>query len=99
MPAQAKTRERGPWDVTSLPVLPGYITVEEAAERLGVSREAVHRRIKRRTLKAWRAGERPMIFVRLKDVDALPMTPQRRREIEQRAAGDDAGLDDELPGE
>lgn len=101
MSAQAKARvshEPQPWHVRlRLKPLAGWITLGEAADDLGVSRQAVHRLVERGTLKAQTVGRRPIIVVRVKDVLALPMTPQRRREIEQRTAVDDAGLGDEPP--
>lgn len=94
----AKAKEPQPWHVRlRLKPLAGWITLGEAADDLGVSRQAVHRLVERGTLKAQTVGRRPIIVVRVKDVLALPMTPQRRREIEQHAAGDDAGLGDEPP--
>lgn len=103
MPAKVRTREREPWHVR-LRLRPhkGWITLGEAAEDLGISRQAVHRLVERGTLRAETLGRRPLIVVRVKDVLALPMTPQRRREIELRAGvpGDmDGNLDDELPAE
>lgn len=102
-------RERAPWHVRlRLKPLAGWITLGETADELGISRQAVHRLVERGTLKAKTLGRRPIIIVRVKDVAALPMTPQRRREIELRYAdqddsGDsdsasDSGLDDELSG-
>ena len=108
MLAKAKAREREPWHVRlRLKPLDGWITLGEAAEDLGISREAVHRLVQRGTLKRLRTvGRRPVIIVREKDVRALPMTPQRKRELDLRlllladgADPDGAGLDDELPGE
>ena len=40
-------------------------------------------------------GRRPVIVVREKDVPGLPMTPQRKREMDLRAA-DDCRRDDEV---
>ena len=102
----AKDKERAPWHVRlRLKPLASWITLGEAAEELGISRQAVHRLVERDTLKAKTLGRRPIIIVRVKDVLALPMTPQRRREIELRHADSadagsdpDDGLDDELSG-
>jgi hypothetical protein len=103
MLAKAKAKEKQPWHVRlQLRPLAGWMTLGEAGEDLGISREAVHRLVQRGTLKAKTIGRRPVIIVRVKDVLALPMTPQRRREIERHAAdsGDpDGSLDDELSGE
>ena len=102
MPDKAKAvRERQPWHVRlRLKPLAGWITLGEAAEDLGISREAVHRLVQRGTLKARTVGRRPVIVVSRRDVQALPVSPQRRRELEKdAAAGDDgAELGDELPG-
>lgn len=103
----AKAKEPQPWHVRlQLRPLSGWITLGEAAEALGVSRQAVHRRVERGTIKAKTLGRRPIIIVRVKDVLELPMTPQRKRELELRAADSadgenalDSGLDGELSGE
>lgn len=101
-PRSARPRTAAePWDVKTLPVLPGYISLEEAARRRNTSKEAVHRLVKRGTLKAWRVGEetKPMILVKIKDVEELPVSPQQRAKLA--AAGelpDDPELGDELPG-
>ncbi len=88
-------RERQPWHVRlRLKPLPGWITTGEAADELGVSREAVHRLVQRGTLKARTVGRRPIIVVREKDVRELPVSPQRRRELEKDSP---AELGDELP--
>lgn len=93
--ADGAARERQPWHVRlSLKPLLGWITLGEAAEDLGISREAVHRLVQRGTLKARTVGRRPVIVVREKDVKALPVSPQRRRELDKAAA---AELGDELP--
>jgi excisionase family DNA binding protein len=92
---RAKTATRGKWDVWRLRPLADWITLGEAAEDLGVSREAVHRLVQRETLKARRVGRRPIVLVSEKAVRALPMSPQRRRELEGR--GEIAELGDELP--
>ena len=110
MLAKAKAREREPWHVR-LRLRPhkGWITLGEAAEDLGISRQAVHRLVERGTLRDWdgwppSADHCPGEGCR-RD---LPMTPQRKRELDLRAAEtagldgtdpDGAGLDDELPGE
>jgi excisionase family DNA binding protein len=94
---RAKTATRGKWDVWRLRPLPGEfdITLGEAAADLGITREAVHRLVQRKTLDARRVGRRPIVLVRSRDVAALPMSPQRRRELEAR--GQAAELGDELP--
>ena len=104
MPDKAKAvRERQPWHVRlRLKPLAGWITTGEAAEYLGISRQAVHRLVERGTLKARTVGRRPVIVVaREGSVQALPMSPQRRRELEKDAAAGDAGMElgDELPEE
>jgi len=97
MPDKAKAvRERQPWHARlRLKPLAGWITTGEAAGFLGISRQAVHRLVERGTLKARTVGERPVIVVHVKSVQGLPMTPQRRRELEKRLAE----LGDELPEE
>jgi excisionase family DNA binding protein len=91
-------RRRGarlPWDAWRLRPLPGnWITLGEASEDLGISRQAVHRLVERETLRARRVGRRPIVLVRERDVRALPLSPQRRRELER----DPADLGDGLPG-
>jgi hypothetical protein len=107
MLAKAKTREREPWHVRlRLTPLTGWITLGEAAEDLGISRQAVHRLVERGALRKKdlrTVGRRPVIIVREKAIRDLPMTPQRRRELDLRAADaagpDGADLDDELPAE
>ena len=98
MPARVKVdaarRARGPWNVWSLRPLADWITLGEAAEDLGISREAVHRLVQRETLKGRRVGRRPIVLVSEKAVKALPMSPQRRRELEKDSP---AELGDELP--
>lgn len=96
------TFHRRRWDVWRLrPVPGGWVTIGEAAEDLGISREAVHRLVQRGTLDARRVGRRPIVLVREKDVKALPVSPQRKRELERRDSdGDGAGdadLGDGLP--
>jgi excisionase family DNA binding protein len=88
--------ERAPWDVMSLPRLPGYLTLTEAAERMNVTRQAVHGRVKSGTLRAWRTGDDKLqaILVCEADVDALPMSPQQRAKLIARgelSAGPEAG--------
>jgi excisionase family DNA binding protein len=78
------------WDVWRLRPLPGEfnLTLGEAAEDLGISREAVHRLVQRKTLDARRVGRRPIVLVREKDVRALPVSPQRKRELARESAED-----------
>jgi excisionase family DNA binding protein len=99
MPAKTRAdgaaRERKRWDVWSLRPLADWITLGEAAADLDISREAVHRLVQRGTLKARRVGRRPVVLVSEKAVRALPMSPQRRRELER---DQPAELGDELPG-
>ena len=94
--------ERQPWHAKlRLEPLKDWITLGEAEEMLGISREAVHRLVQRGTLNARTIGRRPIIVVHVKSVAALPMTPQRRRELERRASAEasaEAELGDELPG-
>lgn len=92
-------RERQPWHVRlRLKPLEGWITLGEAAEVLDVSRQAVHRLVERGTIKAKTIGRRPIIVVRVKDVRELPISPQRRRELEKDLETDDqAEFGDELP--
>lgn len=86
-PRRPRSQPRGPWNVwQQLRPLLDYITLGEAATDLDISREAVHRLVQRGTLKARRVGRKPVILVRAKDVMALPMSPQRRRELELAAA-------------
>jgi excisionase family DNA binding protein len=92
--ADGAARQRKRWDVWSLPALSDWITLGEAADDLGISREAVHRLVQRKTLRARRVGRRPIVLVRESQVRALPMSPQRRRELER---GQAAELGDELP--
>jgi excisionase family DNA binding protein len=92
---------RRPWHVR-LRLLPlkGWITTGEAAQDLGISREAVHRLIQRGTIgrkDARTVGRRPIIVVRERAVRELPVSPQRRRELGLRGARD-AELGDGLPG-
>jgi excisionase family DNA binding protein len=95
MPVKTRAaRPRGRWDVWKLRPLADWITLGEAAEDLGITREAVHRLVQRETLKARRVGRRPIVLVSEKAVKALPMSPQRRRELER---ADGAELGDELP--
>jgi excisionase family DNA binding protein len=99
MPARARAdgaaRRRDPWNVWALLPLSDWITLGEAADDLGISREAVHRLVQRKTLSARRVGRRPIVLVRESKVRALPMSPQRKRELEKDSA---AELGDELPG-
>lgn len=98
-----------PWHAQlRLRPLNGWILLSDAADRLGISRQAVHRLVGRGTIaqKDLRYlgddARRPVLIVREAAIDRLPMTPQRRREIGLRGTGDpagDAGLDGELPGE
>ena len=77
-------REREPWHARlRLRPLADWITLGEAAEDLGISREAVHRLVQRGTLKARTVGRRPVIVVSRRDIQALPVSPQRRREMEK----------------
>jgi len=103
MPDKAKAvRERQPWHVRlRLEPLADWITTGEAAEELGISRAAVHRLVQRGTLKARTVGRRPVIVVSRKDVKALPVSPQRKRELEKDATASDGGAEfgDELPEE
>lgn len=93
--ATAAARRRG-WDVWRLRPLPGEfnLTLGEAAKDLGITRQAAHRLVERGTLDARRVGRRPIVLVRERDVRALPMSPQRRRELEKASS---AELGDELP--
>jgi hypothetical protein len=96
----AKTKARPRWDVWKLRPLPGEFnwTTDDAAAHLGITRQAVHRLVERGTLDARRAGPKPVILVREKDVRALPLSPQRKRELRLRGElPEDAGLEDELP--
>lgn len=92
--------EREPWHVRErLTPLAGWITLGEAADDLGISREAVHRLVQRGTLgkkDVRTVGRRPVIIVRERAIRELPMSPQRRRELDLRAQRD-AELGDELP--
>ena len=93
--AGAAARPRKPWNVWDLlPVPGGWITLGEAAHDMGISHQAVHNLVKRGTLKARRVGRKPVVLVREQDVRALPMSPQRRRELDRAAS---AELGDELP--
>jgi excisionase family DNA binding protein len=86
-----------PWHVRlRLKPLEGWITLGEAAEDLGISRQAVHRLVERGTLKAKTVGRRPIIVVQEKDVRALPISPQRSRELRSLSSGE-GDLGDELP--
>lgn len=79
----------------NLEPLKDWITLGEAEEILGISRQAVHRLVERGTLNARTIGRKPYIVVHVKSVAALPMTPQRRRELAKRASVPedlDAGL-------
>lgn len=99
---QAKADEQ-PWHVRlRLQPLKDWMTLGQVAETLGISRQAVHRLVERGTLTARTIGERPIIVVHVKSVQNLPMSPQRRREIDRRLAEADAEkwppeLGDELP--
>lgn len=98
MPARGKAdgarRVREPWNVWRLRPLADWITLGEAADDLKVSREAVHRLVQRGTLKARRVGRRPIVLVSERAVKALPLSPQRKRELEKDSP---AELGDELP--
>ena len=69
---RAKVRERQPWHVRlRLSPMTGWITLGEAAEDLGISRQAVHRLVERGTLKKKdlrTVGRRPVIIVREKAI-------------------------------
>lgn len=93
------SRDQQPWHVRlRLRPLKDWITLGEAAGYLGISRQAVHRLVERGTLPARTVGNRPVIVVHVRTVQGMPMTPQRKRELEmrQREAGLDTGLDTEL---
>ena len=107
---QAKADDQ-PWHVRArLQPLKDWMTLGEVAYHLGISRQAVHRLVERGTLSARTLGStvpdtRPIIVVHVKSVQNLPMSPQRRRELDRRVAeaeqetrgGDRAELADELP--
>lgn len=93
---EGTARERQPWHARlRLQPLEGWITLGEAAEDLGISRQAAHRLVERGSIKARTVGRRPIIVVREKDIRNLPISPQRRRELAKDSA---AELGDELPG-
>jgi len=92
--------------------LEGWILLDDVAGRLGISKEAVHRLVKRGTIKPKDVrylgedpGRRPLLVIRERAVAGLPMTPQRRRELRLRGelpgdlqAEDEAELGDGLSG-
>lgn len=88
-----------PWHVRArLKPLKGWITVEDAADILGISRIAVHGLIERGTIKrAYTLGRRPerrpTVVVSEKEILALPMSPQRKRELRLKGLlpSDDSG--------
>ena len=87
-------REPQPWHARlRLAPLADWITTGEAAEDLGISREAVHRLVQRGTLKARTIGRRPVIVVSRRAVQALPVSPQRRRELDKDSAAGDTAAD------
>jgi hypothetical protein len=98
MPAKART-DRELWHVRMrLKRLEDWITLGEAARHLSTSRQAVHRLVERGSLEARIVGERPVILVRLKDVRALPVSPQRKRELQLKGLlPPEPELGDELP--
>lgn len=102
---QAKADEQ-PWHVRlRLRPLQDWMTLGEVAYHLGISRQAVHRLVERGSLPARTLGttvpdNRPIIVVHVKSVQGLPMSPQRRRELDRRMAEAEqerAELGDELP--
>jgi predicted DNA-binding protein YlxM (UPF0122 family) len=102
---QAKAGEQ-PWHVRlRLQPLKDWMTLGEVAEALDISRQAVHKLVERGTLSARTLGNRPIIVVNVKSVQALPMSPQRRRKLERLEQQDWAELNsapelgEELPGE
>ena len=93
-----------PWNVREhLRPLEGWMLTDDAASYLGISREAVHRFIKRGTIRPKDARylgqdeeRRPIIVIRERAVREMPVSPQRAREHRIRAA-QAAGLGDGLP--
>ena len=97
MTGNGSTDVRRAWNVREhLKPLEGWLLTDDAATYLGISREAVHRLIKRGTIKPKDArilgldpARRPVIVIRQRVIEEMPVSPQRAREIRLRG---------ELPG-
>jgi predicted DNA-binding protein (UPF0251 family) len=70
--------------VSDLPVLEGWMTLEEAASELGVSRQTAHKYVfdqRPRLTTATRVGRKPYILVRTAEVAAIQRDLSAQRSV------------------
>lgn len=98
-PRRARGAASEPWDLDKVKPLENWMTSEEAAEYLRISRNAVWNLVRRRTLPKVRkvgSGPKPTLLIWAAHVRDLPVSPQRARQLRLMGEQDGAEADPEL---